>query len=352
MEQIDSLLEDIRQHEERQLDRRTGVRDTALIWVYIMLGLALLVLCYSLFRIYRQLSTVIDNLTFERGRYRATALARKREIERRQRLEYYNQLLIKHLEERNEALDRYAYIASHDLKQPLRTISGAIDALLEDFPELAQGEVAEYMAMVSGGADRMQTMVSKLLDQSREDQHEEEFPIDLEALVQTLEADLAHLISECGATVVVEPLPFVRVPPVKMHTILQNLLTNAIKYAQTGRPPIVTIGAEAIALQVATGGEKPYRLYVRDNGRGISAENLERIGRFGERGASVDDDGHGIGLASVAAMLKSMDTELAIESTVGEGSTFSFRLLGIPPPKTAAPDVDLAAAPVVSPVAA
>ena len=315
------------------------MRDTTLIWVYLLLGVALVVLCYSLFRIYRQLSDVIDTLGVERERYRAIAIERQREIERRERLEYYNELLIEHLEERNQALDRYAYTTSHDLLQPLRTINGMIEALSEDYPELLEGEVGTYLEMVSSSAARMQTMVSTLLERSRDQTREESIPLDLNGVINDVGRDLAQLIDEYNATLVVEDLPFVQVQPSNVRTIFQNLISNAVKYSAPGRPPVVTVSAEAvpagasesgIATPLPTGAVLGrWRLCVRDNGRGIAPDKIDQIIAYGERGDSDDQDGHGIGLATVAATIDSMGSRLAIESTVGEGSVFSFEVTGI-----------------------
>ncbi len=339
MEEIDSLVLAIRAEEERLLDRRTGVRDTALVWVYILLGLAIAVLCYSLFKIYRQLSNVIGTLAVERERYREIATERQTEIERRERLEQYNDILIHHLEERNQALDRYAYTTSHDLLQPLRTINGMIDALAEDFPELVEGEPGSYLEMVSSSAVRMQTMVSTLLERSRDQSGEKAIPLDLNSLIGDIEKDLSQLVDEQSATISVAPLPFVQVQPTKVHTIFQNLISNAVKYGVSGRAPLVSIGAEPVgspldAEEGASTGEKlgtvsRWRLYVEDNGRGIAPDKLDRISNYGERGDSDDGDGHGIGLASVVETVESIGSRLVIESVVGEGSRFSFEVMGV-----------------------
>ncbi len=340
MVQIDSLLNVVRVEEERRLNERTGVRDTTLIWVYVLLGLAIAVLCYSLFKIYRQLSGVIETLGVERERYREIAVERQREIDRRERTEYYNELLIAHLEERNQALDRYAYTTSHDLLQPLRTINGMIDALSEDFPELLEGEPGTYLEMVSSSATRMQTMVSGLLERSRDQTGEESIPLDLNGVVDEIERDLQQLIAEYGATIGTTVMPFVQAQPTKVRTILQNLVSNAVKYGAPGRAPHVLIGAEPVSADDAdrthgaasdsgSASAGRWRVYVKDNGRGIAPDKIDQISNYGERGDSEDKDGHGIGLASVTEAIRSIDGQLRIESTVGEGSTFSFEVRGV-----------------------
>ncbi len=334
MDSVDGELAKMRWVEEQSLWQHRAERDAAVRWVYVVLGGVILLLGYSLFTLYGQIRALVNNLAFERERYREADASKQIEINRRARLEAYNELLISNLEARNLALDRFAYITSHDLQQPLRTIKGVIEALREDFPELTANEPGEYFEMVSSSALRMDDMVSKLLRQSREGSSEDFMPLDLERVVLEVRSDLSQLIAEQNASLQAEALPFVLGPPTGLRVMFQNLITNAIKYSVPGRPPQITISGQELADENGTAKGSPsgeaefdsrWRITVSDNGRGIDPARIQDVLQFGRRGDDHDDiDGHGFGLTACVEVARALGGELELESEVGVGSKFSF----------------------------
>ena len=334
MDGIEAALADMRNEEQRLLRWRTADSDRSLNWVYVVLTGAIGLLGFGLFRLYGKTSQLVNRLAQERERYREILEQKQVEAERRARLETYNQILITNLEERNRSLERFAYITSHDLQQPLRTITGIIDALQEDFPEMSQGAVGEYFDMVASGASRMNVLITGLLKQTRENHVEEAIPLDLESIVSGVCQDIQQLITEHEAEVRWQQLPFIVGPPTGLRVIIQNLLTNAIKYAHPDRRPEVVISAEVVEAEAAadgstsTGTTSRWRLHVSDNGRGIAPEYLQKIFDFGERGESHDQEGFGLGLPTCLSIARLLGGELEVKSTLGVGSTFTFSAPG------------------------
>ena len=331
MDRIDATLAQMRATERELLHERTADSEASLRWVYGVLAVAILVLGYSLFKVHGEVGDLVERLAAERERYREADGLKEVEMERRARLERYNEILIANLEERNRALDRYAYVTSHDLQQPLRTISGVIDALQEDFPDLTRGEAGEYLDMVASGASRMHLLVSGLLKKSREGNEEEAIPLDPESMLAEVIRDLAQLIAERGATVTHGGLPFLIAPPTGLRLLLQNLITNAIKYAAPGRRPEVHVESHPVAASPSADGEPgppSYRITVRDNGRGIAPDRIREILEYGHRGDSEDVDGHGLGLTACVQVARALGGELEVGSELGVGSRFSFTARG------------------------
>jgi len=223
------------------------------------------------------------------------------------------------LERSNEALQEFAYIASHDLQEPLRMVSSYVDLLESEYGAEFDGEAAEYMEFAVDGAHRMQNMIDALLDYSRVETKGQAFEV-VEADVvvdRTLDA-LQLRIDETDATVSVGSLPAVRGDPNQLGQLFQNLLENALEYAsESGIEPEVRIEA-AVTDGTAT-------VTVSDNGPGISDGTAEDIFEIFTRGGNHETDGTGIGLAVCRRIVRRHDGEIrALDS--GDGATFEFTL--------------------------
>ena len=219
----------------------------------------------------------------------------------------------------NQELERFAYLASHDLAEPLRTMSGFATLLRERYEDVLDERGLRYADHVIGAAVRMRELIDGLLEYSRAGRQTPSCdPVDLASVVDDLVAELAARVADQGATVQIEALPVVLGDPLLLRQLLQNLIVNALKF-NDGRPPVVTVSAgwEAGACRIS----------VADNGIGIAAEHRERIFEMFQRLHGRERfEGTGIGLALTKRIVELHGGRIWVDSEPGEGATFSFTL--------------------------
>jgi PAS domain S-box-containing protein len=237
--------------------------------------------------------------------------------------------------EANEEIQRFAYIVSHDLRAPLVNIMG-FTAELETVRTAmttrraaapsgagqppADGELdaefAEALAFIKTSCAKMDRLIGAILKLSREGRRAfAPEPLDMNRLVGSIAASLAHQCEERGAVIEVEPLPDIVADRLAVEQILSNLVENAVKYMADGRPGRVEV----------SGREQPpgFVAYeVRDNGRGIDPKDRERIFELFRRAGVQDRPGEGIGLAHVRALVRRLGGSISYESQLGRGSIF------------------------------
>lgn len=224
------------------------------------------------------------------------------------------------LERANQDLQDFVYVASHDLQEPLRSVSAFATLLEQELAADLTGDARTHLRFIGEGTRRMQEMVAGLLELSRMERHHEVAEVDLTTLVGQIEADLADQIAREEATIVVHSLPTVLGDRTSLRTLLQNLISNALKFRSSTRPPEVTIRA-------VDGPEDAWRLEVSDNGIGIKDEHRERIFTIFQRLHARDAyEGSGIGLAHCKRAVENHGGEIGVSSAEDSGSTFWFTL--------------------------
>ena len=225
------------------------------------------------------------------------------------------------LEDKAREMEQFAYIASHDLRQPVLTLKGYLQALKEDFGTEIGPDGNSYIAVMEAAAARMDNMIRGLLDYSRISQTRELEEVDLPRVVDEIVSDLESLRAHTDGTFEVGPLPTVLGYEIELRQVFQNLLANALKFARPGVPPVVGVDAARVR-----GG---YEFAVADNGIGIRATDRERIFGLFQRGQHTTDqvDGSGIGLATCKAIVERHGGTIGVTSEPGAGSTFTFSLL-------------------------
>ena len=221
----------------------------------------------------------------------------------------------------NEELERFAYIASHDLQEPARMVYNFSQILIETSSDLLDDKSRKYLDFVHDGSLRMRTMISDLLDYSRVGSDEvaavEFNPQDqLDAVLQSFD----DVIKAHKAVVYVENMPeILKGNPMRFSRVLQNLIGNALKYKHPDRVPEIVIHAKDRTTM--------WEFSVRDNGIGIQPEYLDQIFVIFKRLHNKNEySGTGIGLAVCQKIVESAGGRLWAESEYGEGSTFSFTL--------------------------
>ncbi|ACL16035.1 PAS domain S-box protein [Methanosphaerula palustris] len=220
----------------------------------------------------------------------------------------------------NEELQRYAYVASHDLQEPLRSIVSFSQLLDRRYRGKLDKDADEYIKFIVDGGVRMQALIKDLLQVSRiETQAQPLAPTDANAVVADSIRSLKTPIHDNNARVTVDPLPIVMADPSQLEQIFTNLIGNAIKYHRPEMPPAITVSAERHG--------NWWEFSVRDNGIGIKAEFFDRIFEMFRRLHTIDEyEGTGIGLAIVKKIVERHGGRIRIESELGEGSTFFFTL--------------------------
>jgi len=243
-----------------------------------------------------------------------------RDISDRKRAEAELQAMRDHLAKTNAELEQFAYIASHDLRQPLRTISSYLSLIERQLGEGLSGELHEFFGFAVGGAKRMDALITGLLDYSRTGKSKADSQVDVQDVVADAVACLTKAIQDSQAEVTVAAdLPQVQGDPVELSRLFQNLIGNALKYHAPDRPPQISVSAER------QDGE--WVIAVRDNGIGIAPQDRDRAFAIFQRLVARDEyEGTGIGLAICKKIVEHHGGRIWIESEPGQGSVFLIAL--------------------------
>ena len=243
-----------------------------------------------------------------------------RDVTRRRESEEQLRRLNRDLKQINEDLQQFSYAASHDLKEPLRTVSNYLQLIRIRYSgKVLDGEAARLFDTAVAGAQRMHALVEALLDYSRYGQVGEETmePVSADRVIKDALANLQSSISDTGAEVAVGPLPVVKANAPHLTQVFENLIGNALKY-RSGHPPRITVWAEE------SGQE--WIFSVEDNGIGIAPEYRAQIFGIFKRLHGEEYPGTGIGLATCKKIVERHGGTIWVESQPGQGSRFSFTL--------------------------
>ena len=223
------------------------------------------------------------------------------------------------LEESNERLEQFAYAVSHDLQEPLRMVSSYLQLVEERYADGLDDDAREFIEFAVDGADRMREMIDGLLEYSRiETRGDPLEPVDLDDVVSGVLDDLQVRIEERDADLETETLPRVEGDASQLRQVVQNLVSNALAYSGD-EPPRIRISAERTADE--------WVIAVSDAGIGIGPDDQDRIFEVFERlHAREEHEGTGIGLALCRHIVERHGGEIWVDSTPGEGATFSFTL--------------------------
>jgi len=219
----------------------------------------------------------------------------------------------------NRELEQFAYVASHDLQEPLRAVNSYTQLLARKYEGNLDAKADKYIGYIIEGATRMQQLINDLLEFSRVGTRAKELkPTACEAVLSQVRDNLMVAIAESNAVVTHEPLPTVMGDETQLIQLLQNLISNAIKFRRE-EPPRVHVSAVQ--------REKEWAFEVRDNGIGMESEYFERIFMIFQRLHSRSEyPGNGIGLANCKKIVERHGGCIWVESTPGVGTTFHFTI--------------------------
>lgn len=222
------------------------------------------------------------------------------------------------LETKNKELEQFAYISSHDLKEPLNTILGVMQLIDMQFKEGLDDKMSKYLKMIQTSAERMTSQINGLLEYSRIGRQTTKSEVDMNEVVAEVLEGLANQISSKCADVKVAQLPLVFGSKEELMSLMRNLISNAIKYVAEDVCPKITIG-----FNDANGGY----FFVQDNGIGIDEQHHEKVFMMYQRLHNRSQyEGDGIGLAHCHKIVEFHEGSIWLESKLGHGSTFCFKL--------------------------
>ncbi|MBN1254211.1 MAG: PAS domain-containing sensor histidine kinase [Deltaproteobacteria bacterium] len=263
------------------------------------------------------------------------------DITERKQMEKRLQRYATEMERSNEEVKNFAYIVSHDLRVPLvnlkgysdelRTALGVIganfDAVLPQLPDEKRSEVAlalhedvpEALEFITNSVSLMDSFINSVLLLARLGRRDLKLePLDMNALVKPIVEGMSHQIQEKGITMTIDSLPEVVADRTSMEQIVGNILGNAVKYLDHERPGEIEITGEA------NGGETVFR--IRDNGRGIAEDDMDKVFAPFRRAGKQDTPGEGMGLSYVQTLVRRHNGRIWCESEIGKGTTFIFTI--------------------------
>jgi PAS domain S-box-containing protein len=248
------------------------------------------------------------------------------DVTERRRAETTLQRQASELARSNAELEQFAYVASHDLQEPLRKILAFGDRLKSRCADSLDEDGRDYLMRMQNAAARMQTLIHDLLALSRVATQPRPFvPVNLTEVVQRVLSDLESRIEQSGGRVQLEPLPVVNADRMQMSQLFQNLIGNALKFHKPGEPAVVTVRSEYTEGWLH--GPSTCRIIVEDNGIGFDQKYLERIFQVFQRlHGRTEYEGSGIGLAICRKIAERHGGGITAHSSPGAGATFIVTL--------------------------
>jgi len=227
--------------------------------------------------------------------------------------------MITQLEQKNKELEQFAYVASHDLQEPLETVSSFVGVLQKKYAGKLDEKGDTYIGFIVQAAKRMQTLVRNVLEYSRIGKSNVKEPVDCNKLIREVITDLDASIQASQATVTAHELPVVNGNSIELKQLFQNLISNAIKFRKADVAPVVEISAAK--------EDGSWKFAVSDNGIGIDEKFYDRIFVIFQRLHNRSQyEGTGIGLSLGRKIVESHGGKIWVTSKPGEGSTFYFTI--------------------------
>ncbi len=242
------------------------------------------------------------------------------DITKQKEIEEKLKMIIKELERANTELEQFAYIASHDLQEPLRMISSYVQLLERRYKNQLDKDADDFIKYIVEGTNRMQQLIKALLDYSRIGRITGGFElINTIEIIKKVIADISYLIKEKNAQIIYDNLPEMWGDKVLIEQVFQNLILNALIFSKKEEPLVIVISARRSKNEIT--------FSVKDNGIGISKEYLDKIFELFKRLHTKDEyPGTGIGLAICKKIIELHNGKIWVESEPAKGSTFYFNI--------------------------
>ncbi|WP_051285471.1 sensor histidine kinase [Aequorivita capsosiphonis] len=333
VETIQSYLEEMIVSENILLEKRN---QSYVVWKFIILGilaLATIIVFLSLYSLINKIKPLVEELfqtknDFEdSNRNLQTTLAELKLINAEKELEIVaKESAVKQADKLNESLlaknqqlDHFAYVASHDLQEPLRTVTNYLEIFQEDFPERVEGEATMYFDFINSAVERMRNLISGLLSFSRIGTSGEPEGIDLNLTLSRIKDDFSAVIEEREIIIESDHLPTYNGHRIEIKQLFQNLISNAIKFTKPEVTPHIKISFDET--------EHYYNFHIIDNGIGIPDKDFAKVfDMFSRLHSTKDYEGQGIGLAFCKKIVELHRGNIWVTSKFGEGTSVHFTL--------------------------
>ncbi len=253
---------------------------------------------------------------------RKVVLAVVRDINKRKIDEQKMKELVGELQRSNAELQEFAYVASHDLKEPLRMVSSYVQLLAKRYTGKLDKDADEFIAFASGGAKQMQQLIEDLLMYSRvSSKSREPVAVDVNIIIERLVMNLKFLLEEKKGTVRYSGLPVIKADVTQAEQLFMNLISNSLKFADKTRPPVIEITSEREG--------DMWKFAVKDNGIGIENNYFDKIFVIFQKLHSKEEyEGTGIGLSICKKIVELHGGRIWVESVIGKGTSVFFTLPG------------------------
>jgi light-regulated signal transduction histidine kinase (bacteriophytochrome) len=216
-------------------------------------------------------------------------------------------------------MEQFAYITSHDLREPLLTIKNYITLLKEEYGNTFDQDANKYTTAIAQAANRMDELIKGLLDYSLLSIVKKPKRVDTNLILSVVLADLDSLITSQGAKIIVHKLPVLKAYPLELKLLFQNLISNAIKFVRNGVSPVIEITSKKIS--------EGWLFSFMDNGIGIDENDKQKIFNMFQRLHNKNKyEGTGIGLAHCKKIAEMHNGNIWVESVLGKTSTFYFTI--------------------------
>lgn len=246
-------------------------------------------------------------------------LSIRQDITKRKAVEERLKKQNKDLKNKNEEIEQFAYIASHDLQEPLRTLVNFTNLFEKRLSGELSDEGTKYLGFINNAATRMSTLIAALLDYSRAGSAKDYTLVDNNEIINTIVEDLSKKISETKAQIKVAELPTIMAPELSMRVLWQNLISNALKFSRENVPPIINIDYKQL-------GDK-IEFTIEDNGIGIPEHSINKVFKIFQRlHPDKKYQGHGLGLALCKKVIDQLDGNIWITKPEHEGTKLHFSL--------------------------
>lgn len=245
------------------------------------------------------------------------------DISERKKTELVTKDYVKKLKQKNKEIEEFAYITSHDLQEPLRTVANYASLFINKHGEVLGEQGRISINFITDAILRMQELIKGILDYSQLGRDSEKESIDCQELLKTVLKDMSATIDQHKAKIVLHKLPHIIGGQRELRLLFQNLISNAIKFRKENTNPVITISAER--------KNNFWQFSINDNGIGISTEHGHKIFRIFQRlHKRTEYNGLGIGLAHCKKIVELHNGEIWFDSKYGQGTTFYFTLKSQP----------------------
>lgn len=317
MREINTVIQNILQDQDTLFEER---KQTQQYTYYLAVALLIACLGYmilNLLRIRNQLRPLIEKLKNKNESLQQNIASKNEEIRLRELQEAINKTLIDRLQDKNKELNQFAYIASHDLQEPLRTVDNFITIFEEDYGDKLDEEASTYFKFIYGATDRMKNLITGLLNYSRIGRSGTIETIDLNTILHEIIIDFTSLLEESDAQIKLPKLPIVKGYEIEIKQLFSNLISNAIKFIPKDRKP---------SIEIKYSEDQNYHTFeIHDNGIGIKPAHINKIFEMFTRLHSTSQyEGKGIGLSFCKKIVELHQGTINVDSILGEGSIFTF----------------------------